>query len=141
MIKIGLTETLTFVSGFVFGPMAGFVTGASIIIISDMAMLPGAWTPFIAAIIGLIGVCASLIRKGVEKPTFRIMGISAVALTLMSEILQNTWVAVFYNVPISVAVIAGISSLIAALVNNLILFTTLGLRTISIILESALRSN
>jgi hypothetical protein len=69
------------------------------------------------------------------------MGISAVALTLMSEILQNTWVAVFYNVPISVAVIAGISSLIAALVNNLILFTTLGLRTIRIILESALRSN
>jgi energy-coupling factor transport system substrate-specific component len=136
-----LTETVTFVSGFVFGPMAGFVTGASIIIISDMAMLPGAWTPFIAAIIGLIGVCASLIRKEVEKPSLRIMGISAVALTPMSETLQNTWVAVFYNVPISVAVMAGISSLITALVNNIILFTTLGLRTIRIILESALRCN
>jgi hypothetical protein len=121
--------------------MAGFVTGASIIIISDMAMLPGAWTPFIAAIIGLIGICASLIRKEVENPSLRIMGISAVALTPMSETLQNTWVAVFYNVPISVAVMAGISSLITALVNNIILFTTLGLRTIRIILESALRCN
>jgi uncharacterized membrane protein len=63
LIAVGLTETLTFISGFTLGPVAGFVTGASIIVISDMATVPGPWTPFIAVIIGIIGVIAGIARR------------------------------------------------------------------------------
>lgn len=63
LIKVGLTETLTFINGFVYGPAIGFLTGSLITVISDLFVLPGPWTPFIAAIIGLLGVCAGIIRK------------------------------------------------------------------------------
>lgn len=140
LIKIGLTETLTFISGYSFGLVPGFVAGASIIVISDAATLPGAWTPFIAAIIGIIGMSAGIIRRIAPKPSFALMGTSAIILTILSEVLQNGWVAVFYNVPFPATMIAGLSSLITALINNFILFTTIGLKTTKMILDSSGRS-
>ena len=141
LIAIGLTETITFVSGFAFGSVSGFVTGSSIIVISDMATIPGAWTPFIAIIIGAIGVVGGMITGLVKQPTARMMGICAVILTLMSESLQNLWVALFYNIPFSVTMLTGLSTLVIALANNFILFTTVGLRIIRIIQGSSLYSN
>jgi uncharacterized membrane protein len=137
LIKVGLTETLTFLSGFVYGPAAGFVTGSLIIVISDLFTLPGAWTPFIAAIIGLLGLLAGIISRLHSEPTFRTLLLSAAVLTLLSEFLQNSWVALFYAVPVAAAMATGVPSLIAALTNNLILFTTLGPRIIKLLRESA----
>jgi len=139
MIAVGLTETLTFISGFTLGVVPGFVTGCSIIIISDIATLPGAWTPFIALIIGLIGIIAGVMRSVVATPTVGMMALSALLLTLMSETLQNVWVALFYNVPVVATMVIGLSTLIAALANNIIMFTTVGLRIIPIISDSSAR--
>ena len=133
LIKVGLTETLAFVSGIVFGPVHGFTTGALIIVISDLFMLPGPWTPFISAIIGVIGACGGLLTMLRVNPSRRIMIGSAVLLTLVSEFLQNLWVALFFGIPVVVALIGGINSLISALVNNVLLFPTVGLRAIQII--------
>ena len=130
LIKVGLSETLAFVCGFLYGPLMGFVTGASIIVISDVVVLPGAWTPFMAAIIGLLGILASLIRRFSDRPTIMMLGVSAAGLTLLSEFLKSSWVALFYNVPILVAMLTGLPSLIAALVNNEVLFITVGLKII-----------
>jgi len=141
LIAIGLTETITFVSGFAFGSVTGFVTGSSIIVISDMATIPGAWTPFIAIIIGAIGVLGGMITRLVKQPTVRMMGICAVILTLMSESLQNLWVALFYNIPFAATMLTGLSTLVIALANNFILFTTVGLRIIRMIQGSSLYSN
>jgi uncharacterized membrane protein len=139
LIKVGLSETLSFVDGFVYGPVIGFITGSLIIIISDLFTLPGPWTPFIAAIIGLIGFSAGIIRRAVDRPSIRFAAGSAVVLTLLSEFLQNAWVAVFYNVPIAASMITGIPSLITALANNVILFTTLGLKVINLLRKSILK--
>ncbi len=131
LIKVGLTETLAFINGFVYGPVTGFVTGSMIIVISDLFVLPGPWTPFIAAIIGLLGVCAGMIRKFPgSRLDFRLLASSAVALTLLSEFLQNTWVAFFYNIPVAAVMATGIPSMITALANNVFLFTTLGMKVI-----------
>jgi uncharacterized membrane protein len=140
LIKVGLTETLTFISGYAFGIVPGFVTGASIIVISDIATLPGRWAPFIAIIIGTIGVCAGIIRRLAARRSFALFGSPAVVLTVMSESFQNAWVAVTYNVPFPVTMVTGLSSLIAALINSLVLFTAIGLRVTKIILHSAGRS-
>ena len=140
LIKIGLTETLTFVGGYALGIVPGFVVGASIIVISDIATVPGAWTPFIAVIIGLLGVCAGVIRRIGAKPSLPLFGVSAICLTILSEILQNGWVAVAYNVPFLVTMVTGLSSLVAALINNFVLFTTVGLRVTRIVRHSAGRA-
>lgn len=139
LIAVGLTETLTFIDGFVYGPTAGFVTGFLIILISDMFTQPGPWTPFIAAIIGLIGLVAGTMRRSDRIPTVRMMAVSAVLLTLMSELLQNAWVALFYSIPIAGVMTLGISTLIAALVNNIILFTTLGPKVIKLLQGPAMK--
>lgn len=139
LVKVGLTETLTFVSGFVYGPAAGFVTGSLIIVTSDLFILPGPWTPFIAAIIGLLGLLAGIIRRLHGEPTLRLLLVSAATLTLMSEFLQNMWFALFFAVPIAGAMAAGVPSLITALINNLILFTTLGPRIVKLLRESTLK--
>ena len=39
LIKVGMSETLSFVGGFVYGPIVGFITGFMIILLSDIAVL------------------------------------------------------------------------------------------------------
>lgn len=130
LVKVGLSETLAFIDGFVYGPAIGFLTGFLIIVISDMFVLPGPWTPYIAAIIGSVGIFAGITRRLVSEPTAKKLVACAVVFTLASELLQNTWVAVFFNVSIIVTIITGIPSLVTALANNIVLLPTVGLRVI-----------
>ncbi len=141
--KIGLSETLSFASGFIFGPVAGFITGFLIILISDIASPygPGAWTPYIASIIGLLGICGGIIRRIYPKPTVAIALVSAVALTLLSEFLQNAWVSLAYNTPIVGTMVYGIPSLVTAMANNICLFPTVGLKTITFVQEHYLKQS
>ncbi|HID91376.1 TPA: hypothetical protein EYP44_05405, partial [Candidatus Bathyarchaeota archaeon] len=69
LAKIGLAETLAVACGFAFGPLQGFVTGALIIVVSDLYMMPGPWTPSIAAIIGLLGAIGGALRRLCGKPS------------------------------------------------------------------------
>jgi len=132
LVKIGLTETLTFVSGFVFGPVQGFITGLLIIIVSDMFTLAGLWTPFIAVIIGMLGLLGGLLRRVKADPSIVFLGFAAVALTALSELLQNIWFAwymwAFYMpetpfvVVLGTVLVGGVKSAVTALVNNVVLF-------------------
>ena len=140
-IKIGLTETLTFISGFVFGPGVGFLTGALIIVTSDLYMLPGPWTPFIAAIIGVFGIGAGIIRRYIDHPSPLTLGLCAALLTILSETLQNSWVALFYGVPMVATMITGLPSLVTALANNVILIGTAGPRVIKLVQGATDRSS
>lgn len=136
-IKIGLTETLTFISGFAFGPVQGFLTGVLMISVSDIFSIygPGPWTPFIAAIIGLLGICGGLLRRLKHNPSVTLLGVAAVTLTLMSEILQNIWFAWFFNMPVITALIMGVHSIVTAVVNNTVLFTIVAPRIFKVLQE------
>jgi len=136
LIKIGLTETLAFVSGFVFGPATGFLAGAMIILVSDLFMLPGPWTPFIAAIIGIFGLGGSVTRRLHREPSVLTLGAFTVLFTLLSELLQNIWFAWFFNIPIMITLLMGVPSMVTAVVNNTILITTLGLKVIRLIQDT-----
>jgi uncharacterized membrane protein len=141
LVKVGLTETLAFASGFVFGPALGFLTGALIIVISDLFMMPGPWTIFIAAIIGILGVGGGAIRRLSGNPSVVALGVSAAVLTVLSEFLQNAWFALFFNIPIVAALTMGIPSLVTAVANNVILLTTVGMKTIELIQKLTTRSS
>ena len=133
LIKVGLSETLAFVCGMVFGPVHGFITGMLTIVVSDLFMAPGPWTPYISGIIGIVGFAGGLLNTLKVNPSRRIMVASAVLLTLVSEFLQNLWVALFFGIPILAALVSGVPSLLSALINNVALFSTLGLRAIQMI--------
>lgn len=137
VIKVGLSETLTFIMGIIYGPVVGFLGGSSIIVISDLPVQPGPWTPFIGAIIGgVFGIGGGTLRRFAKnRPNGVWFAASAVVLTVISEFLQNWWVSAFYGIPLLLAMIGGIPSLIAALVNNTMLFTILAPRVISTIQE------
>jgi len=132
LVKIGLTETLTFVSGFVFGPLQGFITGLLIIIISDLFTLAGLWTPFIAVVIGMLGLLGGLLRRFKPNPSIVFLGAAAVALTMISELLQNIWFAWYmwaFYMPqtafvavLGTVLVGGVESTVTALINNVVLF-------------------
>jgi energy-coupling factor transport system substrate-specific component len=132
LVKIGLTETLTFVSGFVFGPVQGFITGLLIIIVSDMFTLAGLWTPFVAVIIGMLGLLGGLLRRFKTNPSIVLLGATAVALTTLSELFQNIWFAwymwAFYmpETPfvavLGTVLVGGVKSAATAVINNVVLF-------------------
>jgi hypothetical protein len=61
------------------------------------------------------------------------MIVSAVTLTLLSEFLQNAWVSLTYNIPIQVTMTTGLYSLVTAMANNVILFPTVGIKTIKFV--------
>nr|MDO8099627.1 ECF transporter S component [Candidatus Njordarchaeota archaeon] len=136
-IKIGLTETLTFMSGFVFGPAQGFLTGALIIIVSDIFSVYGLglWTPFVAVIIGLLGILGGVFRRIKRNPSTMFLAVSAVTVTMISELLQNVWFAwymwTFYMpetpflVVLVIMLVGGIPSIVTALVNNVVFFTAI----------------
>jgi len=137
LIKVGLTETLAFVAGFALGPLQGFLTGSLIIVVSDMFMMPGIWTPFIAAIIGLIGIIGGFLRRLANKPSRLFLSLSAISLTLTSEFLQNAWFALFFQIPLMPTLLTGLPSIVTALVNNTILFTALGNKMVRMVREVA----
>ena len=146
-IKVGLTETLAFVSGFAFGPVQGFVTGVLIIVVSDIFSMygPGLWTPFIAAIIGLLGICGGVFRRFRENPSIMFLVASAVVLTMVSQLLQDIWFAwymwAFYMpetpflIVLATSLVGGITSTVTALINNIVFFVAVAPKTIKVLRE------
>jgi len=147
VVKIGLSETLAFTCGFVFGPIQGFITGALIIVISDMFTWAGLWTPFIAVIIGMLGLFGGILRRFKPKPNPSILflGITAVVLTITSQFLQDVWFAWYmwnfymtetpFVIVLVTSFVGGFSSTVTALVNNMVLFTAVAPRIIKVLQE------
>lgn len=143
VVKIGLSETLAFVCGCVFGPIQGFITGVLIVAVSDVFTWPGLWTPFIAAIIGVIGFLGGLFSRFKQEPSIIVLGTIAVVLTIVSEFLQNLWCAWYtwsfftpetpFVIVLITTLVNGLSSMITAVINNAILFTALAPRVIRIL--------
>lgn len=133
LIKVGLTETLTIVFGLAYGAAQGFLAGFLIIVVSDLFVVPGPWTPFIGGIIGTLGLIAGILRKWLGEPTPMKLAVVAIPLTLVSEVLQNVYVAIFYGMPFLPAMVTGLPSLVTALINNVILLGALGPRLVRIL--------
>jgi energy-coupling factor transport system substrate-specific component len=137
LVKVGLTETLTITFGLAYGAAQGFLAGFLIIVVSDLFVAPGPWTPFIGGIIGILGLIAGILRKWLGEPTSIKLAVLAIPLTLLSEILQNAYVTIFYSMPFLAAMITGLPSLITALMNNVILLGALGPRLVRILQPKA----
>jgi len=144
-VKIGLSEALTFTSGFAFGPVQGFVTGFLTIVVSDLFTWSGIWTPFIAAIVALIGLVAGIIRRFKMNPSTRFLGVSAIALITTSEVLQNVWFGWYmwsfylpetsFSTVLAASLVDGLPSMITSVASNTLLFTIVVPRILRILKE------
>lgn len=145
VVKIGLSETLAFTCGFAFGPIQGFITGALIIVISDLFTWAGLWTPFIAIIIGMLGFFGGIFRRFKSNPSIIVLGIMAIVLTLISELLQNIWFGWYmwsfympgspFLIVLAATLVDGLPSMITAVISNTILFMVVMPRIIKILQE------
>ena len=133
LVKIGLSETLAFTCGFVFGPIQGFITGVLVIVISDLFTTAGFWTPFIAIIIGMVGLFGGILHRLKSNPSIIALGTAAIILTLISELLQNIWFGWYmwsfympeppFLVVLAATFVDGLPSMVTAVISNTILFT------------------
>lgn len=56
------TTFIVIVSGFVFGPRAGFMVGSTAALVSNFFLGQGPWTPWQMFVWGMAGVCAGLMK-------------------------------------------------------------------------------
>jgi hypothetical protein len=106
---------------------------------------PGLWTPFIAVIIGLVGIGGWMFRRFKENPSVISIGVAAVILTIVSELLQNIWFAWYmwafymsetgFMIVLGMSLVGGIKSMVTALINNTVLFTAVAPRIIKVLQE------
>ncbi len=85
------TTFLVIVSGFVFGPRAGFMVGATAALVSNLFLGQGPWTPFQMLVWGLVGVSAGFL--GLLAPRTGRIGMSIFSLVwgYLFGWLMNLW--------------------------------------------------
>lgn len=87
-------------SGYVFGPVAGFMIGALTALVSNFFLGHGPWTLFQMVGWGLAGASAPLLRRlGMKTPVFVIFG---VAWGILFGLIANVWTWVAFVYPLTV---------------------------------------
>lgn len=87
-------------SGYVFGPMAGFMVGAVTALVSNFFLGQGLWTPYQMFAWGLAGVSAAYLRRfGVERIGLIILG---VVWGYLYGWIMNVWYWVAFIYPLTV---------------------------------------
>lgn len=85
------TTFLVLISGFVFGPGPGFITGSMAAFASNMLLGQGPWTPWQMAAWGLAGICGGLLGR--KNRPFRkpLMVFVALGWGFLFGWILNTW--------------------------------------------------
>ena len=123
-------------SGYVFGPVAGFMVGAITPVISNFFLGQGLWTLYQMLAWGLIGYGAAFLRRfDPGRKGFVLFGvISAFVFGAITNI--SFWMLFVYPLTFSTLIFAQLSSLwfdIAHAIGNTLFLGLFGVRTIAIL--------
>jgi energy-coupling factor transport system substrate-specific component len=86
-------------TGYVFGPVAGFMTGATTALVSNIFVGQGPWTPFQMICWGLVGASSSLLGK--HKVGMTGLMIWGIAWGFIFGWLMNVWFWVLFVFPLN----------------------------------------
>jgi len=117
-------DGLAFVIGLASGVKYGFLIGVGMTTAANL-MGAGTWSFLTPLYTGIFGVVGGLVGRFTKEPNTRFMALSAIALTLLKEPLQELWSTLLFGNPFS-AVIRIDEQFTAALIQNLIFPTTVG---------------
>jgi len=98
-------------SGYVFGPMAGFMVGALTAIISNLFLGHGPWTAYQIFTWGLIGIFSGFLGKipmPSEKYRIALLVPFGILAGVMYAMIINTWFMALYRYPHNVDVYKGV---------------------------------
>lgn len=127
---------LVICSGFVFGPISGFMVGALTAVVSNFFLGQGPWTLFQIVAWGLVGASASLLRSLPLRPWI-LAGFGVVSGLVFGAIMNVwTWVAFVYPNTVQTFLVTWASSIWFDLVHaagNALFLGFLGVRTIVIL--------
>jgi len=123
-------------SGYVFGPVAGFVVGALTAIVSNFFLGHGPWTLFQVLAWGLAGASAVLLRRFVLRA--RVLVIAGIVWGLLFGVIMNTWTWIAFVYPLTVRTfaitwVASIPFDVMHAAGNALFLGLLGVRTIRVL--------
>ena len=123
-------------SGYVFGPIAGFMVGAMTPFVSNFFLGHGPWTPYQMLAWGLIGIGSAYIRK--IKPGVKSLIVIGLIYGFAYGIIMNIWFWASFIYPLTLTTFA--FSMINSIwfdtlhaVSNAVFLSIFGMKTISIL--------
>ncbi len=123
-------------SGYVFGPVAGFMVGAMTAVVSNFFLGHGPWTLFQVLAWGLAGASAPLLRKAALRP--RTLALFGICWGILFGLMTNAWMWVAFVYPLTLRTFVvtllnsvGFDAMHAA--GNALFLGLLGVRTIRIL--------
>ena len=135
-------------SGYVFGPVAGFMVGAITALVSNFFLGQGPWTPYQMLAWGLVGILASFLNR------LKLEGLSLTVVLILFGIIcgylygwiLNTWywASFIYPLTFSTFITYQLTSIwfdTFHAVANAVLLGLLGMKTISILERFRVRFN
>jgi energy-coupling factor transport system substrate-specific component len=123
-------------SGYVFGPLAGFMVGAVTALVSNFFLGQGPWTPYQMFAWGSIGILAALLRK--LHAGIVVLVIFGIVCGYLYGWIMNTWFWISFSYPLTLRtfLIYQVSSVwfdMLHSLSNALLLGFLGLKTIRIL--------
>lgn len=93
------TTFLVMISGYVFGPGFGFMTGAFAALSSNFFLGQGPWTPWQMLAWGLAGFSSGILKKYVKNPSRLFFSIFAFVWGFLFGYIMNLWHWLFFVYP------------------------------------------
>jgi energy-coupling factor transport system substrate-specific component len=123
-------------SGYVFGPLAGFMVGAVTALVSNLILGQGPWTPYQMLAWGLAGVSAALMRR--FKPSLIWLVPFGILWGYLYGWIMNSWYWVAFAYPLSLRTFLFYQSTSLWFdtfhaIGNVIFLGVFGLKTITIL--------
>ncbi len=85
------TTFFVLLSGYVFGPVYGFMVGAVASLVSNSFLGHGPWTPWQMIAWGAAGISAGLLKKALPKPKRIPLSIFAFCWGFLFDYIMNLW--------------------------------------------------
>nr|WP_208984988.1 ECF transporter S component [Maledivibacter halophilus] len=95
------TTFLVIISGYVFGPIFGFMVGAFSALISNSFLGHGPWTPWQMMAWGLAGLTAGILGKFMKKPSRLKLALFAFVWGFLFDYIMKLWHWLFLVYPLS----------------------------------------
>ena len=96
------TTFLVIVSGYVFGPVFGFMVGVVATLVSNSFLGHGPWTPWQMLAWGLAGLSAGILGRFAKVPSRLGLSIFAFAWGFLFDYIMNLWHWLFFVYPLNI---------------------------------------
>lgn len=93
------TTFLIIISGWVFGPLSGFMIGSVSVIVSNTFLGHGPWTPWQMLAWGMSGLISGILGRKIHKPNKLLLGMYGFIWGFLFDYIMNLWHWIIFIYP------------------------------------------